>query len=468
MPSKKPSDFGVIVLAAGRGKRMDSQVPKVLHPVGGRPMLLFPIFAAKALRAKKIVAVVPRDHAAIRAAVDARCGGAVSYAVQEEPRGTGDAVRAALTKGGFDAQGTIVVLNGDMPLVTSSTIAALLSAHRKSRSVMTLLTVDRPDLKTYGRIKRDFSGKLQGIVEAKDATPEESAITEVNVGVYAFEAGFLKTTVNKFATDNAQKEYYLTDALELALFQGLPVAAERLADVSESMGANSRSELAAVNREYYARRRRTLAEEGIELLGEEIFVEASARVSPGVHLQSPCYVKGDSLVEEGAVIETGCVISDSRVRKAAHLKAYSYLDRADVGKGCHVGPFAHLRPDTVLKEGAKIGNFVEIKKTVVGAGSKANHLSYLGDATIGKGVNVGAGTITCNYDGVNKSKTVLADGVFIGSDTQLVAPVKVGKGAFVGAGTTVRKNVKPFSLVINHVAQREIPNWARRKKSSKK
>lgn len=468
MPSKFPSDFGVIVLAAGRGKRMGSDLPKVLHPVGGRPMVLFPVFAAKALRAKQIVVVVPKDHAAIRSTVDVGCGKGASYAVQGEPRGTGDAVRAALRKITFGASGTILVLNGDMPLITSETVAALLSAHRKSRSVMTLLTVDRPDLKSYGRVKRDFSGNLLGIVEAKDATPEESAITEVNVGVYAFEAGFLKTAVNKLATDNAQNEYYLTDALELALFQGLPVAAARLTDPSESMGANSQIELATVNREYYARRRRALVEEGVSLLGEEIFVEASAQVRPGADLQSPCYVKGGTLIEEGAVIETGCVVSDSRVRQGAHLKAYSYLDRADVGKGCHVGPFAHLRPETVLKEGAKIGNFVEIKKTVVGAGSKANHLSYLGDATIGKGVNVGAGTITCNYDGVNKFKTTLADGVFIGSDTQLVAPVKIGKGAFVGAGTTVTKDVKPFSLVISRVPQRAIPNWARRRKSKKK
>lgn len=468
MPPKKPSDFGVVVLAAGRGKRMNSDLPKVLHPVGGLPMVLFPVLAARALRAKKIAVVVPPDHVTIKSAVDARGGKGIAYAVQGVPRGTGDAVRAALDKGGFGAKGTVLVLSGDMPLIGAGTIRGLLAVHREAGAVMTLLSADHPGLKTYGRIKRDFSGRLSGIVEAKDATPEEAAITEVNVGVYAFELAFLKDAVKKLATDNAQKEYYLTDALELALFNGLPVAAVRLSDAGESMGANSQAELAAVNREYYARRRAKLVEEGVRLLGEEIFVEAGALVRPGADLQSPCYVKGNSLVEGDAVVETGCVISDSRVRAGARLKAYSYLDRADVGRVCHVGPFAHLRPGTVLKDGVKIGNFVEIKKSVLGAGSKANHLSYLGDATIGKNVNVGAGTITCNYDGVNKSRTVLGDGVFIGSDTQLVAPVRVGKGAYVGAGTTVTKDVKPFSLVISRVPQRAIPDWARREKSKKK
>lgn len=451
-----------VILAAGRGKRMKSDLPKVLHAVGGRPMVTFSLEIARSLRSFKTVLVVPKEHDAIDAAVRLFFPETL-FAVQEAPRGTGDAVRCALQKSKLGKRGTLLVLNGDMPLISKETARRLVSEHNRVGAAMTILSADHPGLKSYGRIIRDASGSPIGIVEAKDASREQSRISEVNVGVYAFDLEFLTRAISELSTDNKQGEYYLTDMLGIAARGGRRVHAVILDDVTESRGANSRVELNDVNDLYYSRRCRELAAFGTALLGNDVFVDADARVAATATLQAPCFVRGVSVIEDGVFVETGCVVANTRIRKNAHLKASCYLDGAEVGPDCHVGPFAHLRPGTILKKGAKVGNFVEIKKSVVGEGSKASHLSYLGDATIGKHVNIGAGTITCNYDGVNKFKTVLADGVFIGSDTQLVAPVKVGKGAFVGAGTTVTKDVSPYSLAVSRVPQREIPGWAQRR-----
>lgn len=463
------TELTAIILAAGKGKRMNSDLPKVLHLVGGRPMVVFSALTAQNLGCKKITLVVPKKYELIRQSVSSQLkkSATVKYAVQATPRGTGDAVRCAIEVAGLPKKGAVVIINGDMPLISPQSISNLLSTHHKSQAALTVLSALHDNLH-YGRIRRSASGKILGIVEERDASEEELKIREVNVGVYACEAEFLSNAIYKLCDKNSQKEFYLTDLVEVALAEGLTVAAASVHDVGEALGANTPTELIHVNREYYGLRRRDLLLSGVTLNGNEVFVDAASSIGPGVNLESPCYVKGESIIESGVTIETGCVIKSSRIRSGSHLKAYCYLDQAVVEKDCHVGPFAHLRPDTHLMDNAKIGNFVETKKSVIGPGSKANHLSYIGDTRVGEHVNIGAGTITCNYDGVNKFKTVIEDGVFIGSDTQLVAPVKIGKGSFVGAGTTVTQDVKPYSLVITRVPQKEIPGWAKRDRKKPK
>lgn len=459
-----------IILAAGKGKRMNSDLPKVLHLVGGRPMVAFSFLAARTLNCKKTVLVVPKDDTLIKEAVLSYSAPRqkVHFAVQNPPRGTGDAVRIAIEAAGLGKAGTVIVLNADMPLIEPDTIAKLLALHEKSRAAMTILSANKDDPSGFGRIKRDANGSVVSIVEDKDANASERKIGEVNVGVYAFNMTFLKQAIYQLETANEQKEYYLPDLAMIALREKRKVEAFQLQDQSEAFGANSQVELTRVNREFYRCRRERLSASGVALVGEDIFVDAGAVVEQGSVLESPCYIKGESVIKSGVTVETGCVIKSSQIGEGTHLKAYCYLDDVVIEKNAHVGPFAHLRPGTHLKDSVKIGNFVETKKSVFGKNSKANHLSYVGDATLGEGVNVGAGTITCNYDGVNKFKTVIEDGVFIGSDTQLVAPIKLGKGSFVAAGTTVTKDVAPFSLVISRVPQTEFMGWAKKKKKTSK
>lgn len=455
--------FSTVILAAGKGRRMNSALPKVLHTVGGRPMLAFVVGLAQELKSKNTVIVVPPDNQLIRDTITTTAGKSLHYAVQAVPRGTGDAVRSALGAVSVGANDTVLVLNGDMPLIEKATVTTLLRQHTQRKAAMSFLSVLKEDPSGFGRIRRDENFRVQGIVEEKDASPAEKKIIEVNVGVYAFHFSFLKAALKTLQNKNAQKEFYLTDLVAMALRKNLPLHVMATSDVGQTVGANSVAELAAVNQVYYARRREKLTQTGVVLMGNDIFVDADVKIAPGVRLESPCYVKGFSVIEADAVIETGCVIRASLIKKQAQLKAHCYIDASTVGAACHVGPFAHLRPHTHLQDGVKVGNFVEIKKSIIGQSSKINHLSYIGDAVLGKSVNVGAGTITCNYDGVNKNATVIGDGVFIGSDSQLVAPVTIGRGAYVGAGTTVTRNVPPDSLVISRVRQREIPGWAKRR-----
>lgn len=464
------SELSAIILAAGKGKRMNSDLPKVLHLVGGRPMVAFSFLAARALNCKKMVFVVPQDDTLIKEAVVSYSAPRqkLHFAVQNPPRGTGDAVRVAIEAAGLGKSETVIVLNGDMPLVEASSIAKLLALHKRSRAVMTILSANKDDPSGFGRVKRNTNGSVVGIVEDKDASDAERKICEANVGVYAFNGAFLKEAVYQLKTANEQKEYYLPDLVMIALKAGHRVEAFQLQDQGEALGANSRAELAKVNGAFYRRQREHFSASGVTLVGEEVFVDAGSTIERDCVLESPCYVKGESVIKSGVTIETGCVIKSSQIAEGSHLKAYCYIDDVVIEKNAHVGPFAHLRPGTHLKDGVKIGNFVETKKSVFGKNSKANHLSYIGDATLGEGVNIGAGTITCNYDGVNKFKTIIEDGVFIGSDTQLVAPVKLGKGSFVGAGTTVTKDVPPFSLVTSRVPQTEFLGWAKKRKKTPK
>lgn len=457
------SDAYAIVLAAGQGKRMKSDLPKVLHLVGGRPMVLFPLLNVQKI-AKKSFLIVPKKYNLIQDMVSSYGIENVNYVVQQPPRGTGDAVRCAIDAGKLKSKkGCVIVLNGDMPLISKQTIQSLLKKHRRQKNTVTFLTTKMDQPLAYGRVLRNSRGEVIGTVEEKDASPQQKKINEVNVGVYVFDLQFLSSEIYKLSSKNKQNEYYLPDLIQLAKKKQLPVSTYELSDVEEAYGANFRQELSLVNATYYKKRRDQLTKEGVFLFGHDIFVDADSFVKARTTLEAPCYIKGSTTIAKDVFIESGSVLKSSQVQAGTHIKAHCYLDQADVGKNCQVGPFAHLRPETKLKDNVKVGNFVETKKTTIGQNSKANHLAYLGDAQIGQSVNIGAGTITCNYDGVKKWPTYIEDGVFIGSDSQLVAPVRLEKGSFVGAGTTVTKNVKANSLVISRAPQREILDWAKRR-----
>ncbi len=456
----------VVILAAGQGKRMRSDLSKVLHAVGGKPLIWHVLQQAQILKAKKNIVVVAQKSDALRAYLQKDLPQLKPYfAVQKQQLGTGDAVRAAL-QGITGKSGFVVVLNGDMPLLQAASLQAIVNEAQQRKTAVLVTTVTADPTSDFGRVLRD-KNQITGIIEKRDATPAQKNIAEVNVGVYVFDLAFLRANIHKLKTQNQQKEYYLTDLVALAARQNLTVAGYRLDDAREAFGVNSQSDLHRANAIFYERQRQDFLNEGVAMLGDDVFIDAEVQIAAGTRLEAPCYLKGQTRIGAQCQIETGVVVQNSDIAAHAKIKAHSYLVEAVVASECEVGPFAHLRPGTQLKRGVKVGNFVEIKKSTLGEGSKANHLAYLGDATIGKAVNVGAGTITCNYDGQNKFQTIIEDGVFIGSDSQLVAPVKIGKGAFVAAGTTVTKNVSPGALALSRVPQAEKRGWARKKRKTK-
>ncbi len=431
--------LGAIVLAAGKGTRMKSARPKVLHEIGGRPLVAFPLSVAADLGADPVVAVLGHGADEARSEIGKLpCAARIRFAVQAQQRGTAHAVlsaRGELT--GFD--GTLLVLYGDVPMLQAETLRRLLAA---PPAPLAFLTSRPPDPAGYGRVVRGAEGQVQRIVEQSDCSGAERALGEVNAGIYRVGARFLWSALDRIGSGNAQGEFYLTDIVEIAAREGGAIPVE--APFEETAGVNDRAELAAAATRL--RRRINLRHQ-----------------LAGVTLQAPdhTFIEDGVTIEADVVVEPGCVLSGStRVRAGARIRAYSILEDAEVGERAIVGPFARLRPGTVLGPDVHVGNFVELKKSRLGAGTKANHLSYLGDADIGSGVNVGAGTITCNYDGVAKHRTVLGDGVFIGSDTQLVAPVLVGKGAYVGAGSTITEDVPPDSLALSRVPQKNVEGWA--------
>lgn len=460
------SKLAIVILAAGRGTRMKSKTPKVLHQIGGKALVSHVLSVASELKPQQVVLVVPEDHQDIANTLNEQCPGTkVDFAVQKVPQGTGDALRVALKKMKAKS-GDVLVLNGDMPLITSKSLKGLLKEHRKKKASVTITTGEESPESSFGRIVRNNDDDIQAIVEFKDATPAQKQITEVNLGYYVLDLGFAKKEISNLKSQNAQKEYYLTDLVGIAVKKGKGLASGELGDWWEGLGVNSQADLSLAGDIFYQNQALAFGKKGVALVGNEIFIDADVQVQAGARLESPCYLKGKTRIGAGCVIETGCVIRDSELKTDILVKAHCYIDEARLKAGCQVGPFAHLRPQTDLSEGVKIGNFVETKKTKMGQGSKASHLTYLGDAQIGRQVNVGAGTITCNYDGKNKFKTVIKDGVFIGSNTELVAPITLEKNSFVAAGSTVTKSVSSHSLVLSRVPQVEKKNWAKNKAKS--
>lgn len=455
--------LAAIVLCAGKGTRMKSEQAKVLHPLLGRPMAWHVLSRAFELGAQKVVSVVGHQAEQVQASLSALFPQLpLSFAVQAQQRGTGDAVasaRAALT--GFD--GAVVILYGDVPLLTLETLQKLVAAYRASKGPLALIGCRPPNPTGYGRVLRGPGHKVQGIVEEKDASAEQKLIGEVNAGLYCVDAKFLWGALEKLTPANAQGELYLTDIVAQAAKAGEVAVVE--ADHVETAGVNDRAELA--ERAEVLRHRLNVKHMrlGITLLHPaSTFIDEGVEIGPDTVIGPNVTLQGECEIGSGVTIGQGSVLTHSTVGDGSEVKPYSVLEEAVVGPRCHVGPFARLRPGTRLDEGVHVGNFVETKKAHLRKGTKASHLTYLGDAEIGAGCNIGAGTITCNYDGVNKHLTTLGDGVFIGSDTQLVAPVTVGDGAFVAAGSTIVEDVPAGALALSRAQQVNKEGWAERRR----
>jgi len=457
-------DIHLVILAAGKGTRMKSAEPKVLHRAGGLRLIDHVLRAASSLDARTTVIVVGYMAAQIREAIPERPG--LRFALQEPQLGTGHALLQAEPHLA-GAEGTVVLLSGDVPLLRPDTLRALITTHEGSGAAATVLTARVADPHGYGRIVRK-EGRIAAIVEHKDATPAEREIDEINSGIYAFALAPLFDALRSIGSANAQGEYYLPDLVRIYRARGLNVEAVMLEDAREILGVNSRKELADVTAILKTTKNDELMAAGVSIvdpasawIGPDVAVGRDTVIHPNVHLEGKtrigerCEINAgvrivDSTLDDGVVIHNFCVIRDSHIRA-----------------GAQIGPFAHIRPQSDVGEEAHVGNFTELKKTTLGKGSKANHLSYLGDATIGEKVNVGAGTITCNYDGTRKHQTVIEDGAFIGSDTQLIAPVTVHRGAYVGTGTTIRENVPSGALAVSAGKQRNIEGWVEKKKGTK-
>jgi bifunctional UDP-N-acetylglucosamine pyrophosphorylase/glucosamine-1-phosphate N-acetyltransferase len=455
------ADIHVVILAAGQGTRMKSALPKVLHKIAGRSLLEHVLHTADSLHPSTVTVVVGHRADAVQVKLAERQN--LKFVLQEPQLGTAHALQQ--TEPALSGQtGTVVLLSGDVPLLSSSTLRRLTDLHRGAKAAATVVTatVERPY--GYGRIVRS-DGRIVRIVEERDATPAERQIKEINSGIYAFDLAPLFDALRGIASQNAQGEFYLTDLVAIYRRRKLQVETHMVENAEEIRGINSRTELAEVSRLVRQTKNEELMAAGVTLVDPATtYIEPDVEIGPDTIIHPGVTIEGSTKIGAACEIQANVRIADSELGDRVTINNFCLIVGARVADGVAIGPFAHLRPETEVHEGAKIGNFVELKKTSLGAGSKVNHLAYLGDATVGNSVNVGAGTIICNYDGVKKHRTVIEDGAFIGSDTQLIAPVTVGKGAYVGTGTTVREDVPAGSLAVSAGKQRNIEGWVEKKK----
>jgi bifunctional UDP-N-acetylglucosamine pyrophosphorylase/glucosamine-1-phosphate N-acetyltransferase len=464
-------NLAVVVLAAGRGTRMRSERAKVLHTIAGKPLVLWVLDAALALGPGRVAVVVGHEADEVRRVCERHLtardtGGArLAYPLQTEQRGTGDAVRVALPALA-DVSGDVVILYGDTPALTSETIARLVARHRETGALLSLLTTTVDEPTGYGRIRRNAGGDVVAIVEERDLAPAERAIREINPGIYCTSAAFLAKALARLSNDNAQREYYLTDIVATAVAEGGTVTSVAVEDPDEVAGINSRAELAALE----AGVRRALVEDwmraGVTFRDPaSAYLEESVTIGPDTEIGPNVQLLGATRIGRGCRIDGMALLRDVEVGDGVLLRLGTVATECRIGDGSTVGPFAHLRPGSELGPSVHIGNFVETKKARLGKGTKANHLTYLGDVEIGEDTNVGAGTITCNYDGFAKHRTVIGSRVQIGSDTQLVAPVTIADDVYIGAGTTVTHDVPEGHLVVSRVPQRQVAGWVSRRRA---
>jgi bifunctional UDP-N-acetylglucosamine pyrophosphorylase/glucosamine-1-phosphate N-acetyltransferase len=457
----KRAALTVLVLAAGLGKRLRSKTIKLLHPVAGQPMVGHVLETARLLRPKRLVTVVGHQADLVR---EALADYPTRFVLQKQQRGTGHAVLQAARALGASDGAALLIVNGDLPTLRPTTLRRFVAHHRRSGAVLSVMTAELDDPSGYGRVLRDAHGRVQRIVEHSDATRAERRIHEINCGIYCAQPAKLLRMLRRVTPDNAQGEYYITDAVHGLLERGEKVVAVLHDDAEEILGVNTRQELAGAARTLYARKADDLQTSGVTILdANRTWVDLRARIGRDTVIYPDVIIEGATRIGRDCVVGPGCRLTDSVLGNRVHVFDYSLILESRIGDGAHVGPFARLRPGAVLEADSKVGNFVELKKTRLGRGSKANHLTYLGDAIIGPRCNVGAGTITCNYDGVHKHPTLMGRGVFIGSDTQLVAPVKLGDGAYVGAGATITDDVPPGALAISRARQKNIEGWVERR-----
>jgi len=458
------ADTHVVILAAGKGTRMKSAAPKVLHPAGGLQLIEHVLRTADSISPRTTVVVVGHLSDHVKTGLEKRPG--LRFALQEPQLGTGHALLQAepyLT----GQSGTVVLLSGDVPLLRPETLRQLVVTHQHCGAAATVLTARVKGPHEYGRIVRE-DGRIAAIVEHKDATPAQRAIDEINSGVYAFALEPLFAALKSIGSANAQGEYYLPDLVAIYRGQGRGVETVLLEDSREILGVNSRKELAEVSAILKTSKNDELMASGVSIVDPATaWIGPDVTIGPDTVIHPNVYLEGRTRIGSNCEIHAGVRIIDSTLDDGAVINNYCVISESHVKSGARIGPFAHIRPQSVVGEDAHVGNFTELKKTMLGRGSKANHLSYLGDTTIGQNVNIGAGTITCNYDGVRKQQTVIEDGAFIGSDTQLIAPVTVHKDAYVGTGTTIREDVPSGALAVSAGKQRNIAGWVEKKKQKK-
>ncbi|EAX47395.1 UDP-N-acetylglucosamine pyrophosphorylase [Thermosinus carboxydivorans Nor1] len=449
------SELAALVLAAGKGTRMKSALPKVLHKVGGKPMVQHVLDAARQAGATRNIVVIGFGAEAVAAELD----GQAEFVVQAEQLGTGHAVMQAESKLA-DFPGTVLVLCGDTPLLEGEMLKELVVQHRAQQAAATVLTAHMPDPTGYGRVIRSTDGQVLKIVEQKDASPAERAVNEVNTGIYCFEGPALFRALRSVRRDNAQGEYYLTDVIGILVNEGAKVWALPAADYRATLGINSRLQLAEAERIIRQRKLTALMESGVTIMDPaSTFIDAEVQIAPDTIIYPFTWLEGRTVIGQGCVIGPSTRIQDTTVGDNVTIH-FTYAHECQIGDDVTVGPYVHLRPGTVLARGVKIGNFVEVKNSQVGENSKIPHLSYIGDTDMGARVNIGSGTITVNYDGKQKYRTTIEDDAFIGCNTNLVAPVTVGCGAYVAAGSTITKNVPPSALGVARARQTNIEGWA--------
>jgi len=447
-----------IILAAGKGTRMKSNLPKVMHPLAGKPFLQHVLETTRSLAPANIHLVLGHGAEVVQTSLNLA---EVNVVAQEQQLGTGHAVIQVLPHLADDS--VVLILYGDVPLISRETLEKLASV--ANHKTLALLTVRLSDPTGYGRIIRDQQGNISAIVEQKDASPEQLAIDEVNTGFVAVHTAFLRDCLPKLSNQNAQGEYYLTDIIAMAKAAGLDVVSLETRHLYEVQGVNNRQQQAELERQFQQHQARRLMEQGLTLLDPTRFdCRGELQIGADCIVDINCVFEGRVTLGDNVRIGPNCLIKDANIADDVHIEANSVIDDAVIGPECHIGPFARIRPGSNFAKGAKVGNFVETKKAVVGEGSKINHLSYVGDAEVGADVNIGAGTITCNYDGVNKHKTRIHDQVFVGSNSALVAPVEIGAGATIAAGSTITQNVPPQQLGVARERQRNIDGWQRPRK----
>ena len=445
--------LNIVILAAGKGTRMHSDKPKVLHSLAGKSLLQHVVDTATNLKPEKIVVVYGHGGEAVPQAL---APNTALFALQEPQLGTGHAVQQALPQ--LDDNGVSLVLYGDVPLIQQSTLKKILADKRS----LTLLTQNLDNPKGYGRIVRDTGGKVKSIVEEKDASAEQRQIQEINTGIMAAPTSLLREWLAKLRNENAQGEYYLTDIVAMAVAQGITIQTTQPDHAWEVMGINSKVQLAELERLWQCELADRLLLQGVTLSDPaRVDIRGELSCERDVEIDVGCIFEGKVHLGRGVKVGAYSVIRNTHIAANTHLAPYSHIDQAEIGEHCHIGPFARIRPGSKLQNDVHIGNFVEIKNSDIASNSKANHLSYIGDTTIGERVNIGAGTITCNYDGANKFRTVIEDDAFIGSDTQLIAPVTVGRGATIGAGSTITKDTPAGELTLSRSKQVSVTGWQR-------